>query len=159
MSTLPESPKRRQTQSLVILDDELACHDVEAALPLFKPYYHLQRRSVKYHLSSNATASGVVLTIELLPLLVDLSDISLKLCPYQRTAPQKPDPPMLQSARIEPSRSGNKYSQEEDRILLRLRCQENPRLSWTEIQKHFPNRSQGSLQVRFSTHLNPRRCV
>jgi len=144
---------------LVILDDELACHDVEAGSPSLKPYCYLERRSVKYHLSSNATASGVVLTIELPPLPVDLSDISLKLCSHQGIAPPKPGPAMLQTARIEPSRTGNRYSQREDRLLLRLRRQENPRLSWTEIQKHFPNRSQGSLQVRFSTHLSPRRCV
>lgn len=155
----PESPKRRRPRSLVILDDELACHDDEAVPLLLRPDHHVERSSMKYRLSSNATASGVVLTIDLPPLPVDLSEISLKLYAHQGILPPKPETAMLRPATTKPSRIGNRYSQQEDRLLLRLRCQENPRLSWTEIEKHFPNRSQGSLQVRFSTHLNPSRYV
>lgn len=50
----------------------------------------------------------------------------------------------------------SRYSREEDDLLLKLRRQSNPRLTWEQIQKHFSGRSQGSLQVRYCTHVAPR---
>jgi hypothetical protein len=40
---------------------------------------------------------------------------------------------------------------EEDKLLIKLK--EKDDLSWSEIVKHFPGRTKGSLQVRYSTKL------
>jgi hypothetical protein len=47
---------------------------------------------------------------------------------------------------------GNKpFSLSEDERLVELKKREN--LSWTQIAEHFPGRTKGSLQVRYSTRL------
>jgi hypothetical protein len=40
---------------------------------------------------------------------------------------------------------------EEDRLLIKLKQKDD--LPWSEIVKHFPGRTKGSLQVRYSTKL------
>jgi hypothetical protein len=40
---------------------------------------------------------------------------------------------------------------EEDKLLMKLKQKEH--LPWSEIVKHFPGRTKGSLQVRYSTKL------
>jgi hypothetical protein len=40
---------------------------------------------------------------------------------------------------------------EEDKLLIRLKQKDD--LPWSEIVKHFPGRTKGSLQVRYSTKL------
>jgi hypothetical protein len=40
---------------------------------------------------------------------------------------------------------------EEDKLLLKLKQKDD--LPWSEIMKHFPGRTKGSLQVRYSTKL------
>ncbi|KAL1845529.1 hypothetical protein Plec18170_009725 [Paecilomyces lecythidis] len=50
---------------------------------------------------------------------------------------------------------GTQFSADEDALLIDLK--EVDRLSWSEIAKHFPGRSTGSLQVRYSTKLKTRR--
>jgi hypothetical protein len=39
----------------------------------------------------------------------------------------------------------------EDNLLIKLKQKDN--LPWSEIAKHFPGRTKGSLQVRYSTKL------
>lgn len=46
---------------------------------------------------------------------------------------------------------GTQFSADEDALLIGLK--EVNRLLWSEITKHFPGRSTGSLQVRYSTKL------
>jgi hypothetical protein len=46
-----------------------------------------------------------------------------------------------------------RYSTQEDELLLQLK---GAGLSWDEISEHFPERSKGTLQVRYSTKLKPR---
>lgn len=50
---------------------------------------------------------------------------------------------------------GTEFSADEDELLISLK--ENDGLSWSEIAKHFPGRTKGSLQVRYSTKLKTRR--
>ena len=49
----------------------------------------------------------------------------------------------------------NTISREDDQLLIKLK--EQRELSWSEISQHFPGRSKGSLQVRYSTRLKNRR--
>lgn len=51
-----------------------------------------------------------------------------------------------------------RFSQREDDLLVGLKEQECPRLSWKDIGAHFPDRTVGALQVRYSTQLKGRRC-
>ncbi|EED16657.1 hypothetical protein TSTA_017320 [Talaromyces stipitatus ATCC 10500] len=44
-----------------------------------------------------------------------------------------------------------KWTEEENARLKRLREEEN--LSWSQIKKHFPDRTEGALQVQYSTAL------
>jgi hypothetical protein len=47
---------------------------------------------------------------------------------------------------------GKQFSPKEDKLLVSLKTQG---LSWSDIAKHFPRRTEGSLQVRYCTKLNP----
>ncbi|KAJ5183245.1 hypothetical protein N7492_000861 [Penicillium capsulatum] len=49
----------------------------------------------------------------------------------------------------------NTISRKDDQLLIKLK--EQRELSWSEIAEHFPGRSKGSLQVRYSTRLKNRR--
>ena len=53
-------------------------------------------------------------------------------------------------------RRGARFSREEEDLLVELKAQREPKLSWREIQRHFPHRTTGSLQVHYSTHLKER---
>ena len=55
------------------------------------------------------------------------------------------------------SRRRARFSEEEENLLVDLKEQTDPKLSWREIQRRFPNRTIGSLQVRYSTQLKGRR--
>jgi hypothetical protein len=59
--------------------------------------------------------------------------------------------PVQERAMSRPVRT--RFSSEEDELLLQLKGEG---LSWDEISDHFPERSNGSLQVRYSTKLKPR---
>ena len=50
-----------------------------------------------------------------------------------------------------------RFSKEEEDLLIELKERRDPKLSWREIQRHFPIRTIGSLQVRYSTQLKGRR--
>lgn len=50
---------------------------------------------------------------------------------------------------------GTRFSREEDELLVKLKEKDN--LSWSEIAKHFPERTRSSLQVRYSATLKHRR--
>ena len=50
---------------------------------------------------------------------------------------------------------GSPISAEEEELLIRLK--ENYDLSWRQIGDFFPTRKNGTLQVRYSTKLAPRR--
>jgi hypothetical protein len=50
-------------------------------------------------------------------------------------------------------RRRTRFSQAEEDLLIKLKQQRRPKLSWREIQTRFPNRTTGSLQVHYSTHL------
>lgn len=58
-----------------------------------------------------------------------------------------------------PSRKGLSWSVEEDRLLVKLR--EEQKLAWSEVTKRFvqkfPGRTQGSIQVYWSTTLKNQR--
>ena len=54
------------------------------------------------------------------------------------------------------SRRRTRFTREEEDLLVELKEKKDPRLSWREIQRHFPHRSVGSLQVHYSTHLKKR---
>ncbi|KAK5709198.1 hypothetical protein LTR17_019971 [Elasticomyces elasticus] len=45
------------------------------------------------------------------------------------------------------------YSCAEDELLVRLKQQKQPKLSWSQIQAHFPRRTLNSIQVHYSTRL------
>ena len=49
-----------------------------------------------------------------------------------------------------------RFSRAEEDLLVELKEQRGPKLSWREIQRRFPNRTTGSLQVHYSTHLKVR---
>jgi len=49
-----------------------------------------------------------------------------------------------------------RFSRAEEDLLVRLKEQRGPKLSWREIQRRFPHRTTGSLQVHYSTHLKGR---
>lgn len=49
-----------------------------------------------------------------------------------------------------------RFSKAEEDLLVWLREQRDPKLSWKDIQCYFPNRTTGSLQVHFSTQLKGR---
>ena len=51
------------------------------------------------------------------------------------------------------SGSGSRYSKVEDDLLIELKEQQNPRLTWKQIRRHFPNRTVGSLQVHYCTQM------
>jgi hypothetical protein len=63
--------------------------------------------------------------------------------------------PILGAARR--GRRRSRFSQAEEDLLVKLKEQREPRLTWMEIQRHFPDRTIGSLQVHYSTHLKGRR--
>ena len=63
--------------------------------------------------------------------------------------------PLLATARGNRRRA--RFTREEDDLLVELKEQSARKLSWREIQRHFPNRTIGSLQVRYSTQLKCRR--
>ena len=50
-----------------------------------------------------------------------------------------------------------RFLQAEEDLLVELKERREPRLSWREVQRYFPNRTIGSLQVHYSTHLKGRR--
>lgn len=54
------------------------------------------------------------------------------------------------------SRRRARFSKEEEDLLVELKARRDPKLSWREIQRHFPRRTIGSLQVHYSTQLNGR---
>ena len=49
-----------------------------------------------------------------------------------------------------------RFSRAEEDLLVKLKEQRGPKLSWREIQRRFQNRTTGSLQVHYSTHLKGR---
>lgn len=49
--------------------------------------------------------------------------------------------------------SRKRYTKKENARLVKLKKQEKPKLSWAEIQTHFPSRTVNSLQVHYSTKL------
>jgi hypothetical protein len=63
--------------------------------------------------------------------------------------------PLLGSARGNRRRA--RFSHAEEDLLIELKERREPKLSWREIQRHFPNRTIGSLQVHYSTQLKVRR--
>lgn len=50
-------------------------------------------------------------------------------------------------------RRRTRFSRAEEELLMALKEQGEPKLSWREIQRRFPNRTTGSLQVHYSTRL------
>ena len=64
-------------------------------------------------------------------------------------------PPILGSARGNRRRA--RFSHAEEDLLIELKERRERKLSWREIQRHFPNRTIGSLQVHYSTQLKGRR--
>ena len=85
----------------------------------------------------------------------------MPLCTRQAPGPPTPTPqgPRRRIVRTVPphrlhcSAQRTRFSSEEDRRLIRLKEQRRPRLSWQSIAEHFPNRTVGSLQVRYCTRL------
>ena len=63
--------------------------------------------------------------------------------------------PLLATARGNRRRA--RFSQAEEDLLIQLKERRDRKFSWKEIQKHFPDRTVGSLQVHYSTHLKGRR--
>jgi hypothetical protein len=59
--------------------------------------------------------------------------------------------PILGAARR--GRRRSRFSRAEEDLLVKLKEQRGPKLSWREIQGRFPQRTIGSLQVHYSTHL------
>jgi hypothetical protein len=54
-------------------------------------------------------------------------------------------------------RRGAGFLRAEEDLLVELKERREPKLSWREIKRHFPNRTTGSLQVHYSTRLKGRR--
>jgi len=54
-------------------------------------------------------------------------------------------------------RHGARFSRAEEDLLVELKELREPKLSWREIHRHFPQRTMGSLQVHYSTQLKGRR--
>ena len=50
-----------------------------------------------------------------------------------------------------------RFSRAEEDLLIELKERREPKLSWREIKRHFPQRTTGSLQVHYSTQLKVRR--
>ena len=50
-----------------------------------------------------------------------------------------------------------RFSRAEEDLLVELKERREPKPSWREIQRHFPQRTMGSLQVHYSTQLKVRR--
>ncbi|KAM0720784.1 hypothetical protein Q7P37_003069 [Cladosporium fusiforme] len=102
-----------------------------------KPQAHRpssERRPIQCFLSSQRVSSGIQFTLELPPL--DVGPCA---------------PIAIQPAAR--SRKRMKYSAADNKRLLKLRRQTNPKLTWKQIQTHFPGRTQGSIQVHYSTQL------
>ena len=55
------------------------------------------------------------------------------------------------------SRRRARFTREEDDLLVELKEQSARKISWREIERHFPNRTISSLQVHYSTQLKGRR--
>lgn len=77
--------------------------------------------------------------------------ITIELPPLERGTATQP-----KSNRKPQTSHRSRSSREDDDLLIKLRRQNNPRLTWEQIQKHFPGRSQGSLQVRYCMHIAPK---
>lgn len=54
------------------------------------------------------------------------------------------------------SRRRVQFSQAEEERLVELKERRHPKLSWKEIQEHFPSRTTATLQVHYSTQLKGR---
>ena len=63
--------------------------------------------------------------------------------------------PLLATARGNRRRA--RFSQAEEDLLVQLKERRDRKFSWKEIQRHFPDRMVGSLQVHYSTYLKGRR--
>jgi hypothetical protein len=50
-----------------------------------------------------------------------------------------------------------RFTLEEEDLLVHLKERRKLKLSWREIQRHFPHRTIGSLQVHYNMHLKGRR--
>ena len=66
----------------------------------------------------------------------------------------KPTPNANVEPNTTPSTHGSPYTPEEDALLIKLK--EVDKLRWEEIVPHFPGRSYGSVQVRYSSKLKGR---
>ena len=55
------------------------------------------------------------------------------------------------------SRRRARYSRAEEDLLIKLKEQRGPKISWSEMPKYFPDRTIGLLQVHYSTRLKRRR--
>jgi len=84
--------------------------------------------------------------------------LSQQLLPEPSETSQRQGIPRRDSERLpvqELAMSGpvrTRFSSQEDELLLQLKGEG---LSWDEISDHFPKRSKGTLQVRYSTKLKP----
>lgn len=83
-------------------------------------------------------------------------------CPHKPTPTKSPlhdenldkmGQPTLPS-RKKPSAHATRFQPDEDELFIELK--ERRTLPWTRIVKHFPGRTKGSLQVRYSTKLKDR---
>ena len=90
---------------------------------------------------------------------IEFPALHLYSSPHKIAAPPSPNG----TARAAPvvvgcpgSRRRVRFSEEEEDLLIELKEQRQPRLSWNEIHRHFPSRTVGSLQVHYSKQLNGR---
>lgn len=66
--------------------------------------------------------------------------------------------PLLRLSHAQPSRSGLKWSQEEDKLLLdacKNYTDQNLAIIWTEVSKHVPWRAPQACKDRYTLQLNP----
>ena len=112
-----------------------------------------ERWPLRCFLQRKIIGSQETITIEL-PAL-DLRDLSrqdtLRACPDTAVGTI----PLVATTRG--NRRRVRFSQAEEDLLVQLKERRDRKFSWKEIQRHFPERTIGSLQVHYSTHLKGRR--
>lgn len=63
---------------------------------------------------------------------------------------------ILNLSAADEGRHGARFSRAEEELLVELKERSEPKLSWRDIHRHFPQQTMGSLQVHYSTHLKER---
>lgn len=86
---------------------------------------------------SNQARIKIILELPSIPSSINVGLATLTVVPSSSTFPRK----------------SIRYTDEENRLLAKLKQQRRPKLSWRSIQAHFPGRTINALQVHYHMHF------